>query len=397
LLWKLAREVVSGSVTSDVFSQSLSLSHVAAGKLTQAMFWLNPDQYFPVDSQTRPFLQEAGIPTDFDDFTGYTRICDAARAAFPGKRFCELSYDAWLANQNTGPRPVKPGPEPKPQPEFHAPSYWWLNANPKMWSLEEMAVGQTQTYTSHNESGNRRQKYKHFQEVKPGDLVVGYVTSPQKEVVAVCKITKSLHQTKSGEEIELEKVEQLAKPIAYQTLQANPDLIGCEPISNNQGSLFQLTVEEYEIIRSLIDETNIPVKTEIEYYDKKKAMTGLFLAETQFDEMLDALKEKKNVVLQPGISRKRRPLSRAGAEIRACDGPPPQWGHGEWPERDLASPPEVDYGPAWRFGVGRRAPGGDGVTCRRATSRERRRHGQRGASVAMVAGVRRSRSGLRKP
>jgi hypothetical protein len=43
----------------------------------------------------------------------------------------------------------------------------------------------------------------------------------------------------------------------------------------------------------------------IEHYDKKKAMDGLFLAETQFDEMLEALKEKKNVVLQgaPGVGK----------------------------------------------------------------------------------------------
>jgi hypothetical protein len=31
----------------------------------------------------------------------------------------------------------------------------------------------------------------------------------------------------------------------------------------------------------------------------------------------------------------------------------------EWPESDLASPPEVGYKSFWRFGVGRRAPGGD--------------------------------------
>ena len=136
-------------------------------------------------------------------------------------------------------------------------------------------------------------------------MVVGYVTSPQKEVVAVCKITQGLHQTENGEEIEFEKIEQLAKPIAYETLQANPDLASSEPIINNQGSLFRLTEQEYEIIRSLIDETNIPVKIEIESYDKKKAMKGLFLAEAQFDEMLDALKEKKNVVLQgaPGVGK----------------------------------------------------------------------------------------------
>jgi 5-methylcytosine-specific restriction protein B len=199
------------------------------------------------------------------------------------------------------------GLEPKPG-DVTPPAgiaYWWLNANPKIWNFEETPVGQKQTYTSHNEKGNKRQKYRYFQEVKTGDLVIGYVTSPPKEVVAVCKITRGLHQTENGEEIEFEKLEQLAKPIAYETLQANPDLTNCEPIINNQGSLFKLTEQEYEVIRSLIDETNITVTTEIEPYDKKKAMRGLFLAETQFDEMLDALKEKKNVVLQgaPGVGK----------------------------------------------------------------------------------------------
>ena len=201
------------------------------------------------------------------------------------------------------------GAEPKPvvvtPPATTGVGYWWLNANPKIWNFEEMPVGQKQTYTSHNEKGNKRQKYRYFQEVKPGDMIVGYVTSPQKEVVAICKITKALYQTEQGEKIEIEKVEQLAKPIGYDTLQANPDLSNSEPLINNQGSLFRLTEQEYEIIRSLIDETNILPKTEIESYDKKKAMKGLFLVETQFDEMLDALKEMKNIVLQgaPGVGK----------------------------------------------------------------------------------------------
>lgn len=201
------------------------------------------------------------------------------------------------------------GAEPKPvvvvSPASTGVAYWWLNANPKIWNFEETPVGEKQTYTSHNEKGNKRQKYRYFQEAKPGDLVIGYVTSPQKEVVAVCKITKGLHQTENGEEIEFEKAEQLAKPIAYETLQANPDLANSEPLINNQGSLFKLTEPEYEIIRSLIDETNIAVPIKIESYDKKKAMKGLFLAEAQFDEMLAALREKKNVVLQgaPGVGK----------------------------------------------------------------------------------------------
>lgn len=184
-------------------------------------------------------------------------------------------------------------------------AYWWLNANPKIWNFEQTPIGHKQTYTSRNEKGNKRQKYNYFQKVKPGDLIIGYVTSPQREVVAVCKITKGLHQVENGEQIEFEKTEQLSKPIPYETLQANPDLTSCEPLLNNQGSLFKLTELEYDIIRSLIDEATVTTPVPIEVYDKQKAIKGLFLHETQFDEMLDALKEKKNVVLQgaPGVGK----------------------------------------------------------------------------------------------
>lgn len=197
-----------------------------------------------------------------------------------------------------------PVPSVPPSTPASGRGYWWLNANPKIWDMEEMPVGQRQTYTSHNDKGNKRQKYRYFHEVKPGDLVVGYVTSPQKEMVAVCRITRGLHETPEGEGIEIEKMEELAAPLALDLLQSNPDLAEAEPIQSNQGSLFKLTEHEFEVIRSLIDET-APPAVRLEPYDKARAMQGLFLAATQFDEMLEALREKKNVVLQgaPGVGK----------------------------------------------------------------------------------------------
>jgi hypothetical protein len=191
-------------------------------------------------------------------------------------------------------------------PASAAVAYWWMNANPKIWDFGALPIGGKETYTSHNDKGNKRRIYQHFLAAKPGDIVLGYVGQPQKEMVAVCRITQGLHQTKNGTEIEFEKTESLASPISYDTLQASVDLAKSEPFVNNlQGSLFRLTEQEYEIIRSLIDETNISVRTELENYDKKKAMKSLFLAEIQFDEMLAALAEKKNVVLQgaPGVGK----------------------------------------------------------------------------------------------
>ncbi len=53
------------------------------------------------------------------------------------------------------------------------------------------------------------------------------------------------------------------------------------------------------------DGVSITPQDNLEHYDKLKAMDGLFLGEPQFDEMLEALKEKKNVVLQgaPGVGK----------------------------------------------------------------------------------------------
>jgi MoxR-like ATPase len=205
----------------------------------------------------------------------------------------------------TGSRAAIPQSAPVTTSSSKAPAYWWLNANPKIWDFDDTPVGSRQTYTSHNEKGNKRQKYKYFQEVEPGDLVIGYVTSPQKEVVAICRITSALREHEGREEFEFEKIEQLAKPISYETLQAIPDLKNSEPIISNQGSLFRLREQEYEILRSLIDETNTQSKTEPEVYDASKAMVELFLPRSQFDEALEALTEKKNLVLQgaPGVGK----------------------------------------------------------------------------------------------
>lgn len=166
-------------------------------------------------------------------------------------------------------------------------------------------MGGKQTYTSHNEQGNKRQKYKYFEEVKPDDIVVGYVTTPQKEIVAICRITKGLYTADEGESIEIQKVEQLKLAVPLDVLKEAPALRESEPMINNQGSLFKLTSEEFEIIRSLIDDLNIPVKVEIPIYTKAMAMQGLFFPESSLDNMLEALREKKNVVLQgpPGVGK----------------------------------------------------------------------------------------------
>jgi 5-methylcytosine-specific restriction protein B len=188
-------------------------------------------------------------------------------------------------------------------------SYWWLNANPKIWKINNYAEGQRQTYTSHNEKGNKRRIYRYFEEIRPGDIIIGYESSPSKLIKATYTVTKGLHTTQNGEEIEFELTEKLEIPIHWNELKNNPLLQNCEVFRNNQGSLFSLTPDEYDVIREIIDERNIPaVNAEnngITPYNYNTDTDKPFIAEITFKETVELLKRKKNIILQgpPGVGK----------------------------------------------------------------------------------------------
>jgi 5-methylcytosine-specific restriction protein B len=201
-----------------------------------------------------------------------------------------------------------------PQDTTHEPdddiNYWWLNANPKIWSISKHNIGEKQTYTTHNEKGNKRRIYKHFEATKRGDLMIGYESTPTKQIKAIYEITQGIHNTANSEEIEFELIEKLEIPIHWNDLKNNPSLQECEVFINNQGSLFKLTEEEYEIIREVIDNKNIIteklLKSEnIKSYKFSDDPDKPFISETDFFNTVSLLKRKKNIILQgpPGVGK----------------------------------------------------------------------------------------------
>jgi 5-methylcytosine-specific restriction protein B len=188
-------------------------------------------------------------------------------------------------------------------------NFWWLNANPKIWSISGYNEGERQTYTTHNEKGNKRRIYKHFEAAKPGDLIIGYESTPTKQIKAIYEITEGIHNSANGEEIEFELVEKLEIPVSWSELKNNPVLQNCEVFINNQGSLFKLTEEEYDIIREVIDNKNInaeiltgkPVKKYAFNLDPDKP----FVSEADFMQAVALLMRKKNIILQgpPGVGK----------------------------------------------------------------------------------------------
>ena len=92
--------------------------------------------------------------------------------------------------------------------------YWWLNANPKIWQFNNIAIGEEQTYTLYNDNHNKRRIFQNFLDAKPGDIIVGYESTPVKQIVALGVVSKE----HDDENFYFKKTEQLTVPIDYQDL-----------------------------------------------------------------------------------------------------------------------------------------------------------------------------------
>ena len=180
--------------------------------------------------------------------------------------------------------------------------YWWLNANPRIWSFSDIAVGEVQSYTLYNENGNKRRIFQNFLDAKVGDMIIGYESNPVKQIVAIGRISAE----QDGEKLLFEKVEGLTSPIDYTTLKECPELERMEYFQNPQGSLFKLTRGEYDFILDMIREENpITAEASIDAYTKSDFLDEVYMSEKRYENLVAVLHNKKNIILQgaPGVGK----------------------------------------------------------------------------------------------
>lgn len=180
--------------------------------------------------------------------------------------------------------------------------YWWLNANPKIWSFSNLQTSHVQEYTLFNENGNKRRVFQNFVDARAGDLVIGYESNPVKQVVALAKVSAA----NDGKKICFEKTESLVNPIDYRTLKECPELKQMEFFQNPNGTFFKLTKDEYEFIMDMIREENpLTSKDMNTSYTKKDFLSEVYMSENQYDRLSGVLLNKMNLILQgaPGVGK----------------------------------------------------------------------------------------------
>ena len=181
--------------------------------------------------------------------------------------------------------------------------YWWLTANPKIWSFADIKIGEEKSYTLYNENGNKRRVFQNFLDAKVGDIVIGYEANPVKKVVALAEIT----QANDGSNIYFAKTEGLAVPIEYAALKDCPELEKMEFFVQPNGSLFKLTKGEFDFIMDIIREAN-PTKSPdvvLPKYTKADFLSKVFMTEERYDVLEALLRNKMNIILQgaPGVGK----------------------------------------------------------------------------------------------
>ena len=181
--------------------------------------------------------------------------------------------------------------------------YWWLCANPKIWSMIEWKVNEEQDYTLYNSAGNKRRVFQHFLDAKVGDKVICYETTPTKQITALATISRE----SDGEKIWFKKIETLTSPIDLSEIKSMPELANMEFLVNPNGSFFQLTESEYTALLNLIRDENDSIHSTkaVEKYTKADFLNEVFMEEQDFDILQHLIKMKKNIILQgaPGVGK----------------------------------------------------------------------------------------------
>lgn len=282
--------------------------------LTMGLFWMRPHVFISLDTNNRNFIlsgdalsetataeiagilgKKGQIPTG----DGYLRICEivqeeinAGKCAYPN--FLEFSHAAWESGKAIDENDT----DEESKTDATNMNYWFIVANPEIWSASTKPVGAEEFYTFYNEKGNPRKIFKNFQEAASGDPVIFYEATPKKQAVCLGQIV-----SQDGKELHFRKTANLDKPVDYSIIANTPELAGMEFLSNRNGSVFRLAKAEYEKIIELSkvqEEEN-----EYEPYTKEDFLREVFMDEAVYDRLVSILRIKKNLILKgaPGVGK----------------------------------------------------------------------------------------------
>lgn len=306
IIWKLYEasfeySMNKNEINRNKFIELYNLVYNNHGKtmyICNTLYKVNPTEFLCMDNNVRYLLnEELDINAEnYNNGENYLNICEEVNKKisggnYPYTTFYELSDYAW--EKYSGKEAVTVTNDNK--------SYYWLNANPKIWSFSDIDVNEVQTYTSKNNKDNKRRIYQNFVDIQVGDILVAYESTPIKAITGFCEVTNK----SKDNSFSFKKTKHLLDPIPYSDIIEKEELKNMEFLKNPNGSLFKLTSEEYNIICEMTKEDNPILKENYTKYDKDNFLSDVYIEEDLYDEIVKLLERKQNIILQgaPGVGK----------------------------------------------------------------------------------------------
>lgn len=307
-------------------------NHYQTENAISVYLWLrHPDKYYIYKySEIKAAIQKLGGDAHFvkgryeENLRNFYRIYDEVCAklssddemkhllqsqltdtCYPDSALKTLTFDFgfYISHYLVNPTPVPTVPEPEPIVSSGKSNYWFLTANPRIWSMSSQAVGEVQAFTLLNDNGHKRRIYQNFLDAKAGDRVIGYESSPSKKIVALLEVS----QAQDGEMIYFKKLEGLSAPIDFAAFRDTKELQSMEYFNMTQGTLFKLSENEYDCLMDMIREENPAPRVNEPYaaYTKTDFLKDVYMSEDKYDRLISVMKRKKNMILQgaPGVGK----------------------------------------------------------------------------------------------
>ena len=133
----------------------------------------------------------------------------------------------------------------------HAARAWWAVANPTEWRWDTIFSKPAEDY-------RKGRLQRNYADIREGDLVFGYESTPTKRIVALARVTSPSASTLSGETgFTLEPLARIQNGPSYEAMKADPVLAQSEPMRfRSQGTLFALSPVEQDVLSSLVLDSN---------------------------------------------------------------------------------------------------------------------------------------------
>lgn len=108
ILWTFCKSLATGELDESAFNAALSVKYTGAAYLTMICYLVWPDRFLPLDGKTRTIIQTSNpeiadlfnLKKSNNPYSEYMQIMDGAKRIFPGKSFCEISYQAWQNSES---------------------------------------------------------------------------------------------------------------------------------------------------------------------------------------------------------------------------------------------------------------------------------------------------------